>query len=302
MRNFSSAIFLTVILILLPFFSNAEAPKITVSIKPIHSLVASVTDGITSPTLLLDKNNSPHTYTLKPSDVKKLKDSDIIFLVSYDLEIFLQKPLKNLNKDTKIVELIKANGLNLLPQRDMSLTANHDYDDHGANDPHIWLSPDNAIRMTEYIAQVLSEKDLANSEKYKQNAAELIKNITLQKELISEELAPYKSNPYIVFHDGYQYFDKYYGLNFAGAITVPSHEGLSAKRLKEIEKITDEKNVKCLFAEPQFSPSVVEAISQNKKISVGSLDYMGTKIDAGKNAYLDILNNLADNMVSCFKN
>jgi zinc transport system substrate-binding protein len=300
MRNFPSAIFLTIIMILLPFFSWA-APKITVTIKPVHSLVAAVTDGVTTPTLLLDKNSSPHSYSLKPSDIKKLQDSDIIFLVGYDLEFFMQKPLQNINKNVAVVELIKADGLNLLPQRNLNLIGKDD-DEHGVNDPHVWLSPDNAIKMVEYIAKILSEKDVVNAPKYQANAAAEIKNITLQAELIREKLAPYKSNAYIVFHDGYQYFDKYYGLNFAGAITVPSHEGLSAKRLQEIEKITAEKNVKCLFGEPQFPQSVLEAISQNKKISVGSLDYMGTKITAGKNAYTEILNDIADSMVGCFGN
>jgi zinc transport system substrate-binding protein len=294
-----TAIFLS---LLLPLSANA-ALNITVSIKPIHSIVSAVTDGVTEPHLLLNGKNSPHSYSLKPSDIKQLDNSDVIFLVGYDLEFFLQKPLKNLT-NTTIVELIKTDGLNLLPARNLNLNNEPDEHDHehGPTDPHIWLAPSNAIKMVTYIAEVLAKKDPVNAEKYKANAENYSKLIAAKQVEINAKMDAYKTSPYITFHDGYQYFENEFGLNFAGAISMPSHEGLGAKRLKKIVSIAHVKNVKCLFGEPQYSQAVVEAIGKNEKIGVGSIDDLGTNLPAGKTAYLDIINNISDNMVACFKN
>ena len=42
--------------------------KVIASIKPVHSLVASVMQGVGTPGLIVGGSNSPHTYALKPSD------------------------------------------------------------------------------------------------------------------------------------------------------------------------------------------------------------------------------------------
>ncbi|MCE3232186.1 MAG: zinc transporter substrate-binding protein [Rickettsiaceae bacterium] len=305
MTKFATAIFLSIIIILSPIFSKAEDKlKITASIKPIHSLVAAVTDGINEPVLLLGSSNSPHNYSLKPSDMKTIKESNIIFIVSYDMEFFLRRPLQSLKKDVTIVELSKTNGLTLLPKRNLNLSEDdehHDDHHHGSVDLHIWLSPENAIKMTNEIANVLSKKDPKNAKKYQDNAKAYIEKITAKEDTIRNKLEPYTTKPYVVFHDGYQYFEKHFGLNFAGAISVPENEAIGAQRFRKIEDIITQKDAKCLFSEPQFSASTIDAIAQNQKIKVGKLDYLGINVEAGKEAYIDIIDGIADSIVSCFK-
>ena len=50
------------------------APAVVVSIKPIHSLVAGVMDGIGAPQLLIEGAGSPHSYALRPSEARALAD------------------------------------------------------------------------------------------------------------------------------------------------------------------------------------------------------------------------------------
>ncbi len=299
MRKSGTAIFLMVIAILLPFSSYSADPiKITVTIKPVHSLVAAVADGVATPYLLLDKNQSPHNYALKPSDMRQIQESDVIFLVGYELEAFLKNTLSDLDKNQQVVELIDIEGVALLPTR------GHDADEeeshhHGKNDAHIWLSPDNAIVMTRIIAKTLSDKDPANAAIYNKNADELIAKITAQAEVIKGKIAPYSKDSFIVFHDAFQYFEKFANIHSIGAIMPPSGEAIGAKRLKAISELAAANNTKCLFVEPQYPKSAAKAISQNGKIRVVSLDDIGTHTQAGKDAYLAILNSITDNIVSC---
>ena len=58
----------TIIFTLLATNSIAKAEvKVVASIKPIHSLVSYVMDGVGKPDIIVDGYNSPHNFSLKPS-------------------------------------------------------------------------------------------------------------------------------------------------------------------------------------------------------------------------------------------
>ena len=93
---------LPIILTLLSFlttFTSANAEiKVVASIKPIHSLVSYLMDGIGKPDLIVDGYASPHGFAMKPSHAKMLQNADLIFWVGEDLENFLEKPLNTIAK------------------------------------------------------------------------------------------------------------------------------------------------------------------------------------------------------------
>ena len=84
-----------------------STPSIVVSIKPIHSIVTKIMDGVTKPELLLDSNSSAHTFHLKPSQIKMISNADLVIVISENFELGLRKALKNINEDShlKISEL-----------------------------------------------------------------------------------------------------------------------------------------------------------------------------------------------------
>ncbi len=92
-------------------------PEIVVSIKPVHSLVAGVTRGVTEPYLLIPGAASPHTYSMKPSDAQALENADVVFWVGEDMETFMVRPLDALAGDAKVVPLSEAPGVTILEVR-----------------------------------------------------------------------------------------------------------------------------------------------------------------------------------------
>ena len=145
---------LPIILTLLSFlttFTSANAEiKVVASIKPIHSLVSYLMDGIGKPDLIVDGYASPHGFAMKPSHAKMLQNADLIFWVGEDLENFLEKPLKSIAKKAEKIELIEIKGLNVLKFRERNIFDEHDHehghddhgkkeddhDDHGHDDDH----------------------------------------------------------------------------------------------------------------------------------------------------------------------
>ena len=118
--------------------SAQAAPKVVASILPIHSLVASVMDGVGKPTLLLKGNASPHTFSLKPSQARLLSEADAVFWVAHDIEAFLEKPMETLAKKGVSVELGGTKGLMLLKYREGGAWEEESHDDHkkGHDDKH----------------------------------------------------------------------------------------------------------------------------------------------------------------------
>ncbi len=135
MKNLKKTSIIITILSFLSFFTSANAEiKVVASIKPIHSLVSYLMDGVSKPSLIVDGYASPHGFALKPSHAKMLQEADIIFWVGEDLENFLEKPLSSIAKKAEKIELMEAHGLNKLKFRERNIFEYHD--DHGHEDGH----------------------------------------------------------------------------------------------------------------------------------------------------------------------
>ena len=46
--------------------------KVVTTIKPLHSLISNVMDGVGEPSLIIEGSTSPHSFVLKPSHAKLL--------------------------------------------------------------------------------------------------------------------------------------------------------------------------------------------------------------------------------------
>jgi zinc transport system substrate-binding protein len=110
------------------------APNVVVSIKPIHSLVAAIMEGVAVPQVIVDGGASPHTYSLKPSNAKALENADVVFWVGDGLEKFLEKPLESLAGKATVVELDDAPGIEKLSFREGGPFEAHDHGDHEGHD------------------------------------------------------------------------------------------------------------------------------------------------------------------------
>ncbi len=317
-------------------FSNVNAEvKVVASIKPIHSLVSYVMDGVGKPSIIVDGSNSPHNFNLKPSNAKAIENADIIFWVGEDIESFLEKPLKSISKKAKVIEMMDIKGIKKLKFRERNIFEEHEghddhghgkkekhddhghgkkekhddhghgkkekHDDHGHDhgeyDPHIWLDPHNAEVMVEEIANQLAAMDPQNAATYKKNSKNAIEDI---EKLIKETKKEMKKDiSYIVFHDAYQYFEKEFNVSALGALTLNTDVAPGAKQISEIKDIIEHENVKCLFSEPQFNPDIIKSIAKGTNVKVGVLDPLGANLENGKELYFKLIRDISSSLKKC---
>ncbi len=123
----------------LSWSTAAAEPRVVATIKPVHSLVAGVMEGVGTPSLLIQGGASPHSYSLRPSEARALSQADLVFWIGEDLETFLEKPLEALAKPATVVTLSTAPGVKLLDSREAGTWEAHgEHGDHdeAAHDEH----------------------------------------------------------------------------------------------------------------------------------------------------------------------
>ena len=284
------------LLLLLPLQAQSAPAtiRVAVTIKPIHSLVAGIMQGAGEPSLIMNTGASPHHYTLRPSERRALADASLIFWVGPELESFMPRILHSLEATRTTIALIAAEDLVRLPAR----SARHHATTATLNDPHIWLSARNANILVDVIANALIKADAASAAIYNANRERLHQRITETDKLIRQKLAGKKS-AFLTYHDAYQYFEEAYGLNNAGFVSSGDELSPSAKYVQELRDRIRQQQLQCLFYEAPSRPPLVDTLTHGLEVDVQELDAIGLRMQAGENAWFEIMLTLAQGYESC---
>ena len=290
---------------------SAQA-AVVASLKPLGFIAAAIADGVTDTEVLLPDGASEHDYALRPSDVKRLQNADLVVWVGPDMEAFMQKNVARLPAQKQLA--ISALD-NVKPQLMKSAEDDdHDHDGdahhgeesdehhhHGEYNLHIWLSPEIAKASAVAIHEKLVELMPQSRAKLDANLQTFEAALARTDKQVSNVLTPLKGKGYFVFHDAYGYYEKHYGLTSLGHFTVNPEIQPGAQRLHEIRTQLVEQKASCVFAEPQFRPAVIEAVARGTQVRMGTLDPLGTNIKVGKDSYMQFLTQLSDQYASCLK-
>ena len=310
----------------------SETTGVVTTIQPINSLVSAVIGNTGKTISLIPAEISPHEHKLKPSDTKKLQNANIIFFVSDHLETSVVKVFDKLPKNIKIINLMEESGIKHLAIRDNEAWERHDHhhghgdhndhdkhakkhDDHDhdkhdkkhdnhdnhvkKDDVHIWLSPDNAVKIIKKVNKELGLYFPENAKTYDKNANQMIKKINQLTFELKNELSGIKDKPYVVFHDAYQYFETSFGLNAVGSVALEGDVASSPKQISFIKDKILKLKASCVFQEPQFDSKLVKIVVEGTNAQIGTLDPLGINVKSGENFYLQLLRNMAKSLKDC---
>lgn len=295
-------LFLTFLLFsFVPVAAHAAAPKVVVSIKPIHSLVSGVMEGVAVPSLLLHGNTSPHQFSLKPSQARALHEAGLVIWIGRQMESALRRPLASLKNQNKVIELLGVSGLKTLTVRKGGAWAEDEHDEHAAVDPHIWLDPDNARIIVDHVSNALQRGDPANATRYRENAGRIGRRLVSLIRQMEYTFKDVRREPFLVYHDAYQYFESRFSLNGVGSIAAAHQLTPSAKRLSQLRRSLKSLEVRCIFREPQFTAKTITVLAAGNPIKLGILDGIGATLTPGPDAYFEMINKLAGQMTECLQ-
>ena len=275
---------------------NASKQELTVSISPQKYFVQKIVKDKFDINVMVKPGASPHTYEPKSSQMKSLSNSKIYFYTGVSFENAWLDKFKLSAKNTIFVDT--AVGIEKLAMEAHSHEgeehdehkdeAKHDHENE-ALDPHIWLDPILVKIQAKNIYDAIVKIDSQNSDFYKTNYEEFIKELDALDENIKTILTPYKDKAFMVFHPSWGYFAKRYDLE---QISIEI-EGKEPKPNELVELIEEAKkyDIKIVFVAPQFSQKSAKTISKNINANVVVIDPISGN---WKESMLDTANQIAN--------
>lgn len=312
MSRLFSAACLLLITFSLTFAARAEVRVLT-SIKPLQLIAAAVQDGAGPPAVLLPPGASPHHYALRPSDVRNVREAELLYWVGADLETFLPRVLAGRSQPSVAVQDLP--GIHLrhfgelydehVPHAGHAHDEAADEHDHahrpGSLDAHLWLLPANARVIAVKIAADLALADPSNAARYQANAKAFGERLSALDQRLKKRLQGLAGKPYFVFHEAYDYFEAAYGLKHAGVFSVLGEVQPGARHVAAMRERLQQVGPTCVFSEPPLRPRLAQTLTAGLPVTLAELDAMGAALPVDANGYEALLENLAGELAGCLE-
>lgn len=297
-RIFSMTIFLLVASIA---SNSAAAPQVTVSIRPLYFLTASIMRSVGTPQLILADSRSPHHYHLQPSQLRRLRNADIVFWIGPPMESTLEKMIRNLPGKVHAYQLINTTGLQTLEFSGTTHRHETKHESaHSRQDPHIWLAPDNAKQIATAIAEKLMSHDPENTAIYQNNLTQLIREIEALKKSGVDSLAPLKHTKIIALHNAWQYFATSFGLEGYSAINTDGLEHLGSKSFLRLKQDIKQGIYACVITGPETSQKKSQELLSGSDAIQVVLDPIANDLDINS-SYTDFVRHIMKELSVCHR-
>jgi zinc transport system substrate-binding protein len=286
---------------LVPVSDGCARLTILSTFAPVHCFASNVAGAAADVSVLVPPSAGPHDYSFSPADIQKIAKADVLVINGAGLENWLQKGIKSAGrKDLLVVDSSAGIPLiNGLEVQSLPGVRSVPDPDAGGTNPHIWLSPVNAIKQVENIRNALVLRDPANAQIYRANAEDYAKRLKNLDAEIRSATASFPNKNLITFHDTFPYFARDYGFNVVATFEEFPGQEPSPRTIEKLRKVIAAGNVSALFSEPQYSPKAMEVIGKEFKVPVVQLDPMETG-DGAKDFYERVTRKNLDALVAAF--
>ena len=294
--------FLTFIIIsLFSLAAQATEVRVLTSIKPLQLIAAAVQDGLGQPDVLLPPGASPHHFALRPSDMRRTQQADLLYWIGPDMENFLPRVLSNRDKPSVAIQTLPSLSLRHFGASEHEHEHHAGEHDHkhlpGSLDAHLWLLPANAQVIAAKMAADLSTADPANAARYQANLTAFEQRLGKLDGQLKKRLAGLGDKPFFVFHEGFNYFEAAYGLQHTGVFSAASEVQPGARAVAAMRQQLQQAGPTCVFSEPPLRPHLVETLSAGLPVQLAELDALGFSATS----YEQLLGDLADGLAGCLE-
>jgi zinc transport system substrate-binding protein len=277
----------------------ADAPLVVTDIAPVHSLVAQIMEGVSTPDLIVPPGADAHHLALRPSDARKLSQAQIVIWVGPALTPWLSDPLETLAPAAATLTLMDMPGW---AHRD--LIGGHDHgadagDTDHAIDPHAWLDPEIAMIWVRAIRNTLVTTDPENANTYTANAGNALADLMSLHDRISADLADVPSGTWIAPHAAFGYFTDRYGVPAAEAISDSDAEAPGPAHLAELRALVEAGTVTCVMSETNGPTDYADLLTDGTDARTGVIDDTGMALNPGPALYGDLLTGIAAQLKAC---
>lgn len=217
--------------------------------------------------LVTEQVSCLHDYSLNVRQVKAVESAQVVVISGAGLEDFLE----DLLLDAPVIDA--SEGIPLLCGEEDHGHATHDAEHHHhEEDPHIWLSPENAMVMAKNICTGLSLQYPSYASVFQTNLNTLQSDLEQLQRYGEDALAKLRCRDLITFHDGFSYFAQTFDLNILEAVEEESGSEASAKELIHLIDEIQAHTLPAIFTEVSGSTSAAGIIARETGCGLYTLD------------------------------
>ena len=249
--------------------ADSDRPTVVVTYSVLGSIVEQLVGDAATVTTLIPDGQDPHEFEPSAKDIESLNNASIVVSNGLDFEEGLEETLEN----------AKTAGVNIfmagdhITVRELSdedddhadeattdtTVVKEEEHDHGAFDPHLWLSP---AAMLEMLPELSKAVGAAIGADLSVQLETLVAELTALDTEIQEIIGGIKCE-LVSGHDEMGYFADRYGCEVIGAI-IPSFSTTSeasAGELADLKAEVETHDVKAVFTGLGTSPDVAEQLA-----------------------------------------
>lgn len=270
---------LVMILFMISCGVNSNDNTIVASSFPIYDLTKRVVGDKYNVSCFVPNGVEPHHFEPTPSKVAELESCILYVENGLGFEHYT------------LPEKISSKKVTLSTGVDIIYSSK----DEKTVDPHIWLSPINAIKMMENLLVKLIEINPLNEDYFKKNFQ---KNRILFEALdqkYKQELSNLRSKYLVTTHEAFGYLCKEYGLSQIALMGVSTEDKPTAMQIVDIQTQIADLNVTTIFSEELASEDFAKDISDTLGINCDILNTIEGLTD--ETLADDYLTLMADNLL-----
>lgn len=278
-------LFMVLALLLGGCAATAQPAQISATTLPVYELTSLLCTGtpLTVTRLVTEEVSCLHDYSLNVKQVKAAEAAELIVISGAGLEEFLDDILVN----ARTVDASQGIDL-IIPQEHSHDHSHSDAEEeseehhheeeteheghHHEQDPHIWLSPVNAMIMAENICHGLSAQYPDYAGTFSSNLSALLTRLKELQEYGEKELSDLSCREIITFHDGFAYLAQAFDLEILDAIEEESGSEASAKELIHMIEEVEHHQLPAIFTEKSGSVSAAGIIARETGAGEYALD------------------------------
>lgn len=249
-------IFSLMLLLLMSLAAQAKKLNVITATTDIAALAQEVGGDHINIESIAKGYQDPHFVEAKPSFLLKLRQADLLITVGLQLEIGWLPPLITQSGNPRIQ--VGANGyldasqfaeILEVPTGQVTRAMG---DVHPLGNPHYWLDPDNGRRVARGIAGKLGELDPADASYFQERFQDFDKRLTAAEQKWDAEMAPFRGNKVVTYHNSFTNFAKHFHLNVIGYVEPRPGIPPTPSHTLELMGLMKRENCKLVLVEPYF--------------------------------------------------
>lgn len=254
----------------------------------------------------------PHDWAPKPQELANLMNADVFIYNGLGLEGWAESFVDSLKQDHPLVTVMASEGVKVITNGSSAHSHEHEHghedeyeqehvdehrqDDHAHNhggmDPHVWLSPLQAMSMAENIKNGLIQASPDDAALFEKNFALLMDELEELHEQYTEMTRQARTHDLVVSHEAFGYLARDYRLNQVGVMGLSSYAEPSVQTMRRITDFIQEHDIQYILFEELASPKIAQTLARDNGIDVLMINTLegltSEQVEAGED-YMSIM-------------